>query len=126
MDGASLECCRILKSNDQKIQNESFNLLRGLDLNKLINKHIAAHEVEELKNLNEEYLELKIKDELKELNEKIWFSNLCDKISNETVHKDFIISTMSQYYHTTNPFICCMNDTFKLQTSYINSQTYFP
>lgn len=120
VDGASLECCRSLNGAKQNT-----SLIDKLNLDKLIEKHILF-DTNEKPTLNKEYLEDKTKKEMENLNENNWRSKLCDKITNDSVYKEFIVDSMTEYHRVGNPLMCSLNDTFKLRMSYVNSENYFP
>jgi len=123
VDGASLECCRMLRSKTDNPETPS--LLQSLNLEKLLNKHIGPFTTEKYKQ-NEDLVQDKANDLLKEEIERNFFANLCNRMVNNTVDRDFILSSMGQYFNTQNPFTCTTNDTFSLQMSFINTQSYFP
>jgi len=124
VDGASLECCRLLRSGVDS--PEGPDLLQSLDLSKLLNKHIRTLSGDSRNGQDESLVKEKPDDELRKANERSFFANLCSRLGNDTVHRDFILSTMGEYYQTRNPFTCTTYDSFELQMSFINSQSYFP
>jgi len=129
IDGASLECCRVLKSTNPEVKNESLSLLKRLNLTKLINRHIelnSKHSNVDIKGLNEEYKLLKKQEELEQLNKDSLRLNICSKMINNTAHREFIINSWDLYSSKDSPFTCSLENQFSRRMSFINNQNYFP
>lgn len=51
---------------------------------------------------------------------------LCQRIGNDSAHKDFIIDSMKLYLDPSSPMTCSMNDYFNLRMQFYNTESYFP
>lgn len=104
-------------------------LLKSLNLTRLINRHIELNSKQssvEIKSMEDDYKKLKKQEEMKQLNKDSLRLNLCAKISNSSLHKEFIMESMELYSSAESPFSCSLENHFATKMSFINNQNYFP
>ena len=116
IDGASLECCRILRSKNQ----EDIDIYEYLNLGKLVDKYVklstGREDFEQAKTMKQEY------QEIKEI-EKLHIKTLepCDENAGTASNKSISNEEVSYY-----PLTCSLDDSFEIHTSLLNNLNLYP
>ena len=124
VDGGSLECCQSLRRKDT-----DDDPLSRLDVDNLLSKYVSVNSGEEFpseRSMKKDYEQFKKNSDTKkgEIENKI--KQLCQRIGNDSVHKEFIVNSMKLYLDSSSAMTCSMNDYFNLRMQFYNTETYFP
>ena len=150
VDGASLECCRTLRSQTLNQNDLEMEVYDFLNIDKLLdrfvrlsNKNKYAYDKRESsdaywnKTMKEEYEELRDNMQQEFQMNNLKFKQFCQSLfsnnngSSTTSPSQMQTNTFDLLHekaiHSRNyPFTCSLNNTFRLSTTYLNSLNNFP
>ena len=114
VDGASLECCRVLRDPQS---NENLNLEDLLD--KYLKMSLPDHqnEDENKKTMRQEYQEIKEK-----MKSKLEKNELCEE-TNQTKLSNV---TLNEKNVNMFPLSCSLDDSFEINTNLFNNLNFYP